>query len=238
MDYCVVIAAAGQGKRMRAGRNKQFITLGKWPVIVHTMNVFQKDANCKEMVIVTSPQERTDFEHLINQYEITKVTKIVNGGKERQESVYRGLKQLSCEREIVLIHDGARPFIESDQIAQVTKAAVHHGAAVLAVPVKDTIKREKEMKVTETVDRSSLWAVQTPQAFRLSLIKKAPAYAQERGITATDDASLVEQLGDPVAIVPGDEHNIKLTTPHDLLVARAILKKRGESGFDSNWTRF
>lgn len=150
------------------------------------------------------------------------------GGDERQHSVYKGLKAVKQEK-IVLVHDGARPFIKHEQIDELIAEAEQTGAAILAVPVKDTIKRVQDLQVSETIERSSLWAVQTPQAFRLSLLMKAHAEAERKGFLGTDDASLVEQMeGGSVRVVEGSYTNIKLTTPDDLTSAEAIMES--ESG--------
>lgn len=228
MEYRVVIPAAGQGKRMRAGKNKQFIKLNSLPVIVHTLMVFEKDPQCTEIVLVINEKEREEFLSLLKKYKIKKVQKLVPGGQERQYSVYNGLKAVE-EDGIILIHDGARPFIRRETIHQLVEKAHLEGAAVVAVPVKDTVKRVRNMEVIDTVERSSLWAVQTPQAFRLSIVLKAHEAANRDQFVGTDDASLVERIGEKVCIVHGDYSNIKLTTPDDLIFARAILEsERGE----------
>ncbi|OEH93164.1 2-C-methyl-D-erythritol 4-phosphate cytidylyltransferase [Bacillus solimangrovi] len=225
MFYDVVIPAAGQGKRMKAGRNKQMIDLLGKPVIVHTLEVFQHDPMCRLIVIVAQAEEVDLMQKLIERYQFSKVAHIVEGGKERQHSVYSGLKVLTGEG-IVLIHDGARPFIPHKIIHELVSQTEQVHAAVVAVPVKDTIKQAFNGLVQNTVERSSLWAVQTPQAFRLSLIKTAHEQAEQEGYLGTDDASLIERIGKEVAIVTGTYENIKLTTPEDLLVAKAILQDR------------
>lgn len=231
MEYRVVIPAAGQGKRMKAGKNKQFILLEEQPVIVHTLNVFQNDPNCIGIILVINEKEKKEFRELVDANKLSKVSHILNGGKERQDSVYKGLKVLPGEEDgVVLIHDGARPFVTSDMITRVAKKAAAKGAAVLAVPLKDTIKSGNDEVVLKTLNRSSLWAVQTPQAFRSSIIIKAYEHAERCGIAATDDASLVEELGYEVSIVLGEEYNIKLTTPYDLLMAEVILKWKENKG--------
>jgi 2-C-methyl-D-erythritol 4-phosphate cytidylyltransferase len=224
MSYQVVIPAAGQGKRMKAGMNKQFIELHHQPVIVHTLKVFEQDDWCKGIILVINEAEREQFRKLLERFAIKKVISMVSGGDERQHSVYNGLKAVK-NSEIVLIHDGARPFITIEKIHQLVQAAEENGAAVVAVPVKDTIKRVSNGCVDETVERSSLWAVQTPQAFRVSLVLEAHERAAHERYIGTDDASLVERMGKKVQVIEGDYQNIKLTTPDDLLFAQAILSK-------------
>jgi 2-C-methyl-D-erythritol 4-phosphate cytidylyltransferase len=222
MFYQVVIPAAGQGKRMKAGKNKQFIELRDQPVIVHTLKVFERDEWCEGIILVINEAEREQFNEILKRFSIKKVISMVSGGTERQHSVYNGLKKVK-NSDIVLIHDGARPFITVEKIHELVQAAKEHGAAVVAVPVKDTIKRGIDGYVHETVERSSLWAVQTPQAFHVSLVLEAHERASLEGYIGTDDASLVERMGKQVKIVEGDYRNIKLTTPDDLLFAQAIL---------------
>ncbi len=230
MDYYVVIPAAGQGKRMNVGMNKLFIPLNQIPVIIHTLNVFDQDENCKGVILAVNENEVNLFIELIRKYHIKNVIKIVNGGKERQNSVYNGLKAVPDEDAIVLIHDGARPFIKPSIIHELVKSASRNKGAIVAVPMKDTIKAAKNNIVEKTVERSSLWSVQTPQAFRLSVILNAHERALVDQFLGTDDSSLVERLGKKVHIVMGDYENIKLTTPEDLIYGEAILakKKKGD----------
>lgn len=226
MNYWTVIPAAGQGKRMDAGISKQWIELLGKPVLAHTLDVFEKDPACAGIILVGREQELQQMQDFIQTFQYTKVRQIVPGGKERQQSVYEGLKKVPEDADLVLVHDAARPFITIDSIGQLVNKAVDTGSAVLAVPVKDTVKRVVQHQVEETIDRSSLWAVQTPQAFRLSIVKRAHEEADSDGYLGTDDASLVERIGETVAIVMGDYHNIKLTTSDDLLYGQAILLER------------
>jgi 2-C-methyl-D-erythritol 4-phosphate cytidylyltransferase len=225
MMYQVVVPAAGQGKRMQAGKNKQFIELDSKPVIIHTLMVFEQDKACTGVILVINENERTIFEELIVKYSIHKVSSIVSGGLERQHSVYNGLLAIAGV-EIVLVHDGARPFVKQQLLSKLVSKAYESGAAIAAVPVKDTIKKATSVnKVVETVERSSLWAVQTPQAFRVSVLKQAHEKAIEDEFLGTDEASLVERMDHEVIIVESDYQNIKLTTPEDLIFAEAILQK-------------
>ncbi|BCB01963.1 2-C-methyl-D-erythritol 4-phosphate cytidylyltransferase [Bacillus sp. KH172YL63] len=232
MEYEVVIPAAGQGKRMKADRNKLLLELNECPVIIHTLRVFEQDARCKGIYLAIHPSERDTFTALLKRFGITKVVKLVDGGKERQHSVYHAL--LEVDHEIVLVHDGARPFIKESTIHRLVEKTHSAGAAIAAVPVKDTIKKVLDGKVEETIERSSLWMVQTPQAFRVSVLKKAHDEAQREGFLGTDDASLVERMDVKVSVVESDYDNIKLTTPEDLYFAEAILKKQEEKSGGNN----
>lgn len=228
MNYAVVIPAAGQGKRMQAGHNKQFLVLEERPLIIHTASVFEQDPWCKEIIVVANASEIYDMEGLFKEWGIRKVKQVVVGGNERQNSVHEGLKRLLPDHRVVLVHDGARPFVEREDIHRLVEQAEQTGAAVLGTKMKDTVKRTEGATVLETIDRASLWAVQTPQAFQAAVVTEAYDYAATHKIIGTDDTSLVEYMGRPVKIVEGSYDNIKLTTPEDMVVARAILQKRRE----------
>ncbi|TFD98489.1 2-C-methyl-D-erythritol 4-phosphate cytidylyltransferase [Jeotgalibacillus salarius] len=221
--YEVIIPAAGRGKRMGADRNKLLLELKGVPVIIHTLRVFEQDSSCSGIILAIHPEDRGTLEQLMQQYHITKVTHMAEGGAERQHSVYEGLKAATAE--IVMVHDGARPFIKQTVMNELAEAAETNGAAIAAVPVKDTIKKVKNGIVTETVERSSLWSVQTPQAFQLELLLEAHKAAADSAYLGTDDASLVEKTGGKVAVIEADYDNIKLTTKEDLVFAEAILAK-------------
>ncbi|WP_195781463.1 2-C-methyl-D-erythritol 4-phosphate cytidylyltransferase [Priestia megaterium] len=224
MKYEIIVLAAGQGKRMKAGRNKQFLTIQNVPLIIHTLQKFEQDPWCSGIVLVVNEKEVGIFEELLTEYPIQKVQSLTVGGDERQYSVYNGLKSLK-QAQMVLIHDGARPFVQQNTIHELVEKAASDKAAVLAVPVKDTIKRVEQGTVIETVERSSLWAIQTPQAFLFDVVMDAHEKAKTNEYLGTDDASLVEKAGQKVSIVEGNYDNIKLTTPEDLLYAEAILTK-------------
>ncbi|WP_226647368.1 2-C-methyl-D-erythritol 4-phosphate cytidylyltransferase [Mesobacillus subterraneus] len=229
MPYQVIIPAAGQGKRMGAGKNKLLLTLEGVPILIHTLRVFEADAECTGIILAISPNDEQQFKSLLNEYGIHKVSSLVNGGKERQDSVYNGLKAVHSLDGIVLVHDAARPFIKMETIHKLVEAASKDGGAIVAVPVKDTIKKAMDGTVAETVERSSLWAVQTPQAFRASVLLEAHNKAMREQFIGTDESSLVERIPHPVSIIEGDYDNIKLTTPEDLYFAEAILRKRKET---------
>jgi len=231
---CAIIVAAGKGKRMGADINKVYLPLGGKPVIVHTLEAFCHIRQIDEIVVVLSAEDMDYFKkEIANRYNFSKPIFTVEGGMERQISVYNGLMALPDDVDIVVIHDGARPFITPDLIGQTIEEAREYGAALVAVPVKDTIKEVKsDLRVSSTLNREILWLAQTPQAFCHSLIVKAHKKAVEQGFTATDDSALVERLGKSVRIVPGSYENIKITTKEDMLFAEYILsvrmKKDGE----------
>jgi len=225
MTYQVILPAAGLGKRMRAGKNKLLLELNGMPVLIHTLKVFEDDEACNGIILAIHPQDEEEFRALLKKYRITKVINLVPGGEERQHSIYNALKTVETNG-IILVHDAARPFIRKGHIHRLTETAEETGAAIIGVPAKDTMKKVQDVAVVETVERSSLWAVQTPQAFRISLLKEAYEKAERDHFLGTDDSSLVERLNVPVVIVEGDYDNIKLTTPEDLYFAEAILKKR------------
>ncbi|KNZ68463.1 2-C-methyl-D-erythritol 4-phosphate cytidylyltransferase [Thermincola ferriacetica] len=229
-DKCVaIIPAAGQGKRMNASVNKQFLSLQGMPVIVHTLRVFDECAAVDEIILVAAAGEEHLYRKLITEYEIRKLTGIVTGGRERQDSVYNGVLSIRGDCEIVIIHDGARPLITQDLILKTIAAAQETGAAVVCVPVKDTIKVVGEnQRVKKTLDRQLLWQAQTPQAFRYGIFIEAIESARADRFMGTDDTSLVERLGGDVKVVLGSYENLKITTPEDLILAEAIMARRNK----------
>ncbi|OIN65663.1 2-C-methyl-D-erythritol 4-phosphate cytidylyltransferase [Exiguobacterium sp. KRL4] len=222
--YRIVIPAAGAGKRMGADRNKLMLLLRNRSIIEWTLDVFEQDDKCLEIILAINPAEQPWFESITTQYETT--IQLIPGGSERQESVRRGLAVIT-EPGIVLIHDGARPFVTLDAIHRVVAAAEVTGAAILAVPIKDTVKRVERDRIVETVPREQLMAAQTPQAFQLETIRTVHEKAATEFL-GTDDASLIEWDGGTVTQVTGQYENIKVTTPDDLVFGEAILTKRGK----------
>ncbi|NLM03528.1 MAG: 2-C-methyl-D-erythritol 4-phosphate cytidylyltransferase [Clostridiales bacterium] len=222
-----IIVAAGRGKRMGMDFNKQFILLNNKPILAYTLEKFEKTESIDEIVLVVGKDEIGFVkENIIDKYSIKKVSKIVAGGKERQDSVYNGLLAVKEHCSIILIHDGARPFIEEELIEKSIDMARKMGAVVVAVPVKDTIKRvDNDMKVIDTLKRDELWSIQTPQTFQYKLLKKAYDLNRENKDIVTDDAMMVERLGGTVNILKGSYKNIKITTPEDLIIAENILKE-------------
>lgn len=228
MKTGAIIVAAGKGKRMGEGYNKQYILLAGKPIVAHTIEVFENVGPIDEIVLVVGKGE-IDLakKDIIHKYNFKKVVKIIEGGTERQDSVYDGLKATDANCNIVLVHDGARPFVTGSIIEKSIKVARDAGACVVAVRVKDTIKvANKNMEVDYTPDRDTLWAVQTPQAFEYKLLLKAYKKLRADNIKVTDDAMLVEKLGHTVKIIEGSYENIKITTPEDLILGAGIFKKR------------
>jgi 2-C-methyl-D-erythritol 4-phosphate cytidylyltransferase len=225
MAYQVIIPAAGQGKRMGAGKNKLLLELNNIPVLIHTLNVFDEDELCEGIILAIHPQDEEEFIFLLKKHKVKKVLDLVPGGKERQDSIFNALQTVKNDG-LILVHDAARPFILKKQIHRLLDTAQKTGAAIIGVPAKDTMKTVRDNLVVATVERSSLWAVQTPQAFRFSLLYRAYEQADKDGFIGTDDSSLVERISHPVTMVEGDYDNIKLTTQEDLFFAQAILQKR------------
>ncbi|QCR34570.1 2-C-methyl-D-erythritol 4-phosphate cytidylyltransferase [Lysinibacillus sp. SGAir0095] len=225
MQYEVVLPAAGSGKRMGAGQNKLFLQLDNKPILMHTLEVFQGDENCSGIWLAVKPEEREYIQGLLDQYRITKVKGLPNGGQERQHSVHSCIKEMQ-QVEIVLVHDAARPFITKPTISRLVEAAHDKGAAIAGVKAKDTMKIVQDGVIAETVDRESLWMIQTPQAFRFQLLQQAEDTAEKQGFLGTDEAMLVERLGQEVHIVESTYENVKITTKEDLIFGEAILKHR------------
>ena len=225
---CAVIVAAGKGKRMQSSIDKQFIELRGKSIVERTVGKFEQCDVIDEIVLVTGAEHINELEEMKVRSGWNKVSGIVCGGKERQNSVYNGLCALREDTDIVLIHDGVRPFIKNEEIVLMAEEADKKKACVLAARVKDTIKVcDENGKVMSTPDRSTLWAMQTPQAFEYKLIKKAYEQLSESDFV-TDDASVAELAGHDVFIVEGGYDNIKITTPEDLYIAEAILKRNEE----------
>lgn len=222
-----LIPAAGMGKRMGASVNKQYLQLAGMPIVARTLSLFENSPFIDGIYLVI-PAEEIPYcrEHVVEAFGFRKVLEIVPGGKERQNSVMNGLRALeghAREEDVVLIHDGVRPFITPELLRESIDAARAAEGALVAVPAKDTIKTVRDGIVTGTPDREGLWQAQTPQAFRFGIIYGAHRAAEEEGFLGTDDASLVERRGGKVRVVRGDYRNIKITTPEDLVLAEAFL---------------
>lgn len=225
MEYVVVLPAAGSGKRMGAGQNKLFLTLRDVPILIHTLRVFEQDAKCTEIWLAVKPEERETISDMLEEYSITKVKGMPDGGSERQYSVHACV-QVCSKAELVLVHDAARPFIEPEVIAELTKCASQTGAAIAGVKAKDTVKKVKDGMISETIDREQIWMIQTPQAFRYTILADALKQAEHDQFLGTDESMVVERLGVPVHVVESTYDNVKMTTQEDLLIGEAILQKR------------
>ena len=225
-----IIAAGGAGLRMGLALPKQFSELAGLPLLVHTLRAVHMAPSIEEIVLV-APTAHLDYvRELTRNYRIGKIAAIVAGGRLRQDSVRIGLAQVPAGRDIVMVHDGARPFVSVDLIERCIAKAWESGAAITAVAVKDTLKKaNSEGMIAATVDRQGLWQAQTPQAVRVELLREAFAAADRDGFEGTDEASLVEHMGHDVAIVDGSERNIKITRPEDLLIAEGLLRHEGTS---------
>lgn len=231
-----VIPAAGTGSRMKSNGNKQFLSIEGVPVVARTFCAFADHPRVDAIVVVASPGEEARMREVCASYASARILAVATGGATRQESVRRGVEAALAEDSapidaaiptVVLIHDGARPFVSDETIGRCIDGALAHGVCAAAMPVKDTVKVvDAERKVRATPERATLWGVQTPQAFRLPELRKSLAHAEATGFEGTDDVSLAEAAGLPVVLVEGDYRNIKITTPEDLEVAKALVRGR------------
>jgi 2-C-methyl-D-erythritol 4-phosphate cytidylyltransferase/2-C-methyl-D-erythritol 2,4-cyclodiphosphate synthase len=222
-----IVLAAGAGRRMESDEPKQFLSLAGRPVVAHALEAFEK---CEEVtrvvLVVPAGEEGRCRAEIVEGSNLEKVSEIVAGGSERQDSVRAGLDALVNNPEVVAIHDGARPLVLPEQISRVVLQAKETGAAVLGTRVTDTVKVVRDGVVVKTLDRSPLWNVQTPQAFHTELIREAHRKAEKSGQLGTDDTSLVEGLGISVSMVEGRADNIKITNSEDMQIAEQILERR------------
>jgi 2-C-methyl-D-erythritol 4-phosphate cytidylyltransferase len=226
MNVHALVPAAGSGSRLDGDTRKQYLKLGGQPVLVRTL-VRLADLPQVTAIHLIVPEEDVTFcrSELVERYHLDKIGAVIVGGAERQDSVRNGLEACgAANQDVILVHDGVRPFFPQDQIGPLVQLAAMEGAALLAVPAQDTIKEVFDGRVRSTLDRSLLWQVQTPQAFRCDRMREAHRRAHAGGYNGTDDASLIEWCGWPVAVLPGHPHNIKITTPADLALARALLE--------------
>ena len=226
MKTIALITAAGKGRRMQSQTPKQYLSLGGKPIIAQTLQVFE-DCSAIDGIYIIVPENQMDRvqKDIVEKYHFKKVLKVVRGGRMRQYSVWNGLNAISAGCSIVVVHDGVRPLVSPQLIAQSIEAAQKNGAAVVAVLARDTVKRATAGKKIQTLPREEIWLAQTPQTFQFPLLMKAYQKAHQEDILGTDDAFLVERLGHPVTLVPGDHSNIKITTPEDLVLAEALFLK-------------
>lgn len=221
-----IIVAAGKSERMGTGADKAFLNLGPRPVVAWSLLAFEHCADVDQIVLVVRKEQLVAAKAVGRMFGISKLLAVVPGGAKRQDSVMNGLKALDIDARTVVIHDGARPCVTPETISEVVKLARRSNAAVVGRRIWDTVKYvEKGTTVTRTEDRSKLWAVQTPQAFDVRLLKRAYENVVEKKLEVTDDASAVELLGEPVKILESEKPNLKITTVEDLRLAASIVLK-------------
>lgn len=226
MKVSAIIAAGGIGKRMGGAKPKQYIEILGRPIICLTLDKFREFNHINKVIIVVPPDYVDSFRSdIISRYEYPSDWQVTAGGLHRQDSVRNGLNLVSKDCDVVLVHDGVRPFITAGLIERSIETAFNEGAAIVAAPIKETIKKAGGDKlISATVDRDGLWGAQTPQAFRYKILKEAMESAYRDNFMGTDEASIVERIGTKVKIVEGDSRNIKITTPDDIVLAEAIAR--------------
>lgn len=226
MFVSVIIPAAGFGERMGATISKQFLLLKGKPVFVHTLERFEQCREVNEIVVATQKKSFPFVQEMKERYALSKMAPPVEGGDRRQDSIFNAMNVVDARAEIICVHDAVRPFIHLKEIVQSIETAKYYGASIVAVRAKDTMKRAStDGRIAETLNRSSLWSVQTPQTFQKKILFDAYEHAMNKHITATDDSFLVEQIGISPIIVEGSYENIKITTPDDLLMAELLLQR-------------
>lgn len=224
MKLAAIVLAAGKGLRLESKIPKPLARINSKPVIIYSLETLSRHPLVKYIILVVNSKNSKSIIKEVKKLRIKKIEKIIQGGRRRQDSVLNGLKALDNDTHLVLIHDAARPFIDKDTLSGVIKTAKESGAAIVGVPVKSTIKRiSDKFIVKETIERKGLWEIQTPQVFKKDLILRA--YKKFGKTDVTDDAMLVERLGEKVSVVLGSYNNIKITTPEDLKLAKAITKR-------------
>jgi 2-C-methyl-D-erythritol 4-phosphate cytidylyltransferase len=220
-----IIVAAGSSQRM--GFDKLLALLGDKPVLGHTLDAFERTESVNEIILVARSERLGELQELVTQNEFKKVSAVVAGGTHRQDSVRAGLERLGAEARYVAVHDAARPLVMPEQIERVFALAREHGAAALAEPITDTLKRADENRfVTGGVVREGLYAMQTPQIFSREVLVAAYAAVAAKNLSVADEVSAVEHFGAKVLLVPNEEFNVKITYPRDLLLAQAALTRR------------
>jgi 2-C-methyl-D-erythritol 4-phosphate cytidylyltransferase len=220
-----IIVAAGSSQRM--GFDKLFALLGDKPVVAHTLDAFERTECVDEIILVGREDRLAELQELVRRASLKKIGHVVSGGVHRQDSVRAGLNLLAPDARYVAVHDAARPLVTAEQIGRVFEEARAHGAAALAEPITDTLKRGDENRfVCGGVDRAGLYAMQTPQIFSRDLLVEAYDAVAAKKLSITDEVSAVEQLGAKVLLVPNDEFNLKITYPRDLLLAQSFLSRR------------
>ena len=219
-----IIVAAGQGIRMKGTMRKQYLDLSGRPVLAHSIMTFDSCSLVDEILLVI-PKEDVEYcqNKILSLLDLNNQINLVCGGDKRQDSVYNGLKATTKNTETVVIHDGVRPFIQPEDLKQCILVSKKYGACILGTPASDTLKRADKSNIIETtLSRENIWLAQTPQAFKYDLILKAHETARRDGYVGTDDASLVERMGEDVKIINGGKFNIKITKKEDLAIAKAM----------------
>ena len=231
-DAVAVVPAGGVGSRMGAREPKQYLRAGGAPILIHSLRALLKSPAIGGVVLAVPADRVAGTERLLERHGLGRLTTVVAGGAERQESVWRALQALPLGPGFIVVHDAVRPFIDRALVERVLDAARRTGAAICGLPIRETVKRVREGAVEATLDREGLWTVQTPQAFRRDLLWEAHDKARRDGFTGTDDAVLVERLGERVAVVAGLAGNLKVTTPEDLRAARrrVAARTKGRAG--------
>ena len=226
MPAPAIIVAAGAGTRMKISARKQYLMLDNRPVLAHTLDTFR----CCDVIgdiFLVIPENDFAFckEKILTQCRYNDGITLVQGGQERQNSVFNGIFAIGAAAEMVVVHDGVRPLISAGIIVRCLEAARETGAAIVGIPASETLKKVSQNGfISATLSRESIWLAQTPQSFRFDLLKKAHETALQENFIGTDDASLMERIGVAVRVVPGSSYNIKITTPDDLILAQAILR--------------
>ena len=220
-----IIVAGGKGKRMHKRINKLFLLLNKEPIIWHTLNIFQNCKSINKVILVVRPEDKDKFKAIIKKNNFNKIIKIVDSGLERQDSVYNGIKAVdkASNDDIILIHNAVNPFVDEATINNCISATKKYGAAVVGFPAKDTIKVVEDGFIRQTIDRKLVWQVQTPQAMKYFLAKRAFERAYADKFYGTDDVSLVERIGGSVKVIYCPRENIKITEPYDLAYANKMV---------------
>lgn len=232
MKVAAIIPAAGLGTRMgkpsaeSAGTSrKQFMLLEGAPILVHTIRKFAANAKISEIIVAIRPEDRGEFEANLAGEGFTKPVHLVDGGRSRQESVGNALADVPPDTDLVAVHDAVRPFVTAAQIDEAIARANETGAAILGIPAMDTVKQVDRTRIRATLPRARIVLAQTPQVFRFNLLKRAYEKAEQDGFTGTDEASLVEHLGEDVHVVLGSDRNIKITRPSDMALARLFYEE-------------
>nr|MBF0222915.1 2-C-methyl-D-erythritol 2,4-cyclodiphosphate synthase [Desulfobulbaceae bacterium] len=227
LSTAAIITAGGVGRRMGSNNPKQYLTIHNCPIIIHTLKAFLETQLFDQVILVAPIEHLEQTRKLLSEYQLDSCLELVSGGPTRQDSVGNGLNAVKSTISHVAVHDGVRPLISHQSIEQCLQAAYTFGAAITAVPVKDTLKHSSEAGIiANTVERNQLWRAQTPQIAKLSLLKAAYQKATELGFSGTDEASLLELIDCPVRLIEGSETNIKITLPEDIQMAEAILNSQ------------